>query len=151
MTGRGAKGTTLDDAAVRALCGDEIAKWSLPGKRVLAIVPDHTRTAPIDLMFRVLQELTTEAGATAFDVLIALGTHPPMSAEAINQRLGLTPAERAGKYARTKIFNHAWNDPSALASIGTITEAEVAEIWGDSCASGSTSPSTRWRSPTTSC
>ncbi len=97
---------------------------------MLAIVPDHTRTAPIDLMFRVLQELTIDAGATAFDVLIALGTHPPMSEEAINQRLGLTPAERAGRYARTKIFNHAWNDPNALASIGTISEAEVAEISG---------------------
>ena len=55
MTGRGAKGTKLDEAAVRALCGEEIARWGLAGKRVLAIVPDHTRTAPIDLMFRVLR------------------------------------------------------------------------------------------------
>ena len=44
MTGRGAKGTKLDEAAVRALCGEEIARWGLRGKRVLAIVPDHTRT-----------------------------------------------------------------------------------------------------------
>jgi lactate racemase len=130
MTGRGAKGTKLDEAAVRALCGEEIAKWGLSGRRVLAIVPDHTRTAPIDLMFRVLDEVVRGAGATAFDVLIALGTHPAMSDEAINHRLGLTPADRRGKYARTKIFNHAWNDPSALASIGTISEEEVAEISG---------------------
>ncbi|HSS40639.1 MAG TPA: lactate racemase domain-containing protein, partial [Polyangia bacterium] len=130
MTGRGAKGTRLDEAAVRALCSEEIAGWGLRGKRVLAVVPDHTRSAPIDLMFRVLDEVVRGAGATAFDVLIALGTHPPMSEAAINQRLGLTPGERAGKYARTKIFNHAWNDPNALASIGTISEAEVAEISG---------------------
>jgi nickel-dependent lactate racemase len=130
MTGRGAKGTRLDEAAVRALCGEEIAKWDLSGKRLLAIVPDHTRTAPIDLMFRVLDEAVRGAGATAFDVLIALGTHPPMSDQAINHRLGLTPADRAGRYARTKIFNHAWNDPAALTSIGTISEDEVAEISG---------------------
>ena len=130
MTGRGAKGTKLDEAAVRALCGEEIAGWGLGGKRVLAIVPDNTRTAPIDLMFRVLHETVLAAGATAFDVLIALGTHPPMSEEAINQRLGLTPAERAGKYGKVKVFNHAWNDPGALASIGTISEDEVAEISG---------------------
>jgi lactate racemase len=130
MTGRGAKGTKLDEAAVRALCGEEIARWGLGGKRVLAIVPDNTRTAPIDLMFRVLHETVLGAGASAFDVLIALGTHPPMSDAAINQRLGLTSAERAGKYAAVKIFNHAWNDPAALATIGTISEDEVAEISG---------------------
>jgi nickel-dependent lactate racemase len=130
MTGRGAKGTKLDEAAVRGLCGEEIARWGLGGKRVLAIVPDNTRTAPIDLMFRVLHETVRDAGAVAFDVLIALGTHPPMSEEAINQRLGLTPAERAGKYGQVRVFNHAWNDPAALATIGTISEDEVAAISG---------------------
>jgi nickel-dependent lactate racemase len=130
MTGAGQKGTKLGEEAVRALCAEEIAKWGLAGKRVLAIVPDHTRSAPIDLMFRVLHGVLGEAGATAFDVLIALGTHPPMSDEAINKRLGLTPADRTGKYGRTKIYNHHWNDPNQLTSIGTITEDEVAAISG---------------------
>jgi len=130
MTGAGQKGTKLAEEKVRALCAEEIGKWGVAGKRILAIVPDHTRTAPIDMMFRILHGLMGEAGAAAFDVLIALGTHPPMSDEAINQRLGLTPADRAGKYARTKIFNHAWNDPNQLTSIGTITEDEVQAISG---------------------
>src|SRR5205814_8336319 len=124
MIGRGAAGTMLDEAAVRGLCSDGIAKWGRDGKRVLAIVPDNTRTAPIDLMFRVLHEVVLGASASAFDVLIALGTHPPMSEEAINQRLGLTPAARVGKYGKVKVFNHAWNDPAALATIGTISEEE---------------------------
>jgi nickel-dependent lactate racemase len=128
MTGRGGKGLTLDEAAVRALCANEVARWSLRGKRVLAIVPDNTRTAPIDLMFRVLDDEVRAAGAAAFDVLIALGTHPPMSDEAINERLGLTPEDRTGKYAQTRIYNHRWNDPAALVSIGTISEDEVAAI-----------------------
>jgi nickel-dependent lactate racemase len=130
MTGSGQKGTKLGEAEVRALCGRELAGWNLPGKRVLAIVPDHTRTAPIDLMFRVLHELVGAAGATAFDVLVALGTHPPMSDDAINKRLGITAADRAGKYARTRIFNHHWNDPSQLVSIGSIGEDEVEAISG---------------------
>ncbi len=130
MIGRGAPGTKLDEATVRALCGEELARWGLRGKRVLAIVPDNTRTAPIDLMFRVLHGVVLGAGAAAFDVLIALGTHPPMSEEAINQRLGLTPADRAGRYGKVKVFNHAWNEPSALATIGTISEDEVAAISG---------------------
>ncbi len=131
MTGAGQKGTKLDEATVRELCAGEIAHWALRGKRVLAIVPDHTRTAPIDLMFRVLHELCGAAGATAFDVLIALGTHPPMSDAAINKRLGISAAERAGKYAATKLFNHHWDHPTQLVSIGTITEDEVAAISGN--------------------
>jgi lactate racemase len=130
MVGVGEKGTKLDGETVRALCAGELARWDLRGKRVLAIVPDHTRTAPIDLMFRLLHEEMRAVGAAAFDVLIALGTHPPMSDEAINKRLGITAAERAGKYAGTKLFNHHWNDPAQLTSIGTITEDEVEAISG---------------------
>ncbi len=120
----------MDEATVRALCAGEIGKWGLRGKRVLAIVPDHTRTAPIGMMFRVLHEELAAAGAAAFDVLIALGTHPPMSQEAIHQRLDITAAERAGTYGRAKLFNHHWNDPAQLVSIGTITEDEVEAISG---------------------
>jgi lactate racemase len=130
VTGAGQKGGKLDGETVRALCAGEIAGWGLRGKRVLAIVPDNTRTAPIDLMFRILHEQMEEAGAVAFDVLIALGTHPPMSDQAIHRRLGITAGERAGKYARTKLFNHAWNDPAQLTSIGAITEDEVEAISG---------------------
>ena len=130
MFGAGQKGTKLAEPAVRALVADAVAAWGLRGKRVLGIVPDHTRTAPIDLMFRLFHEALAEAGAAAFDVLIALGTHPPMSDEAINKRLGITEADRAGKYARTRFVNHDWKNPDRLASIGTIGEDEVAAISG---------------------
>ncbi len=119
--------TGLTEAAVRDLCATEIAKWNLRGQRVLAIVPDNTRTAPIDIMFRVLHDVLA-GEAAAFDVLIALGTHPPMSEEAIHRRLGITARERAEKYAQTKFFNHHWDDPARLTSIGTISDAEVEAI-----------------------
>src|SRR5262245_14043058 len=130
MTGTGAKGTRLGESAVREICAAEVAGWNLRGRRVLAIVPDHTRTAPIDLMFRVFHDLLHAEGAKAFDVLIALGTHPPMSDEAINRRLGITARDRQERYADTRFFNHAWDDPSQCLSIGTIDEAEVASISG---------------------
>ena len=56
MTGVGQKGQRLDEAKVRELCAAEIARWNVRGRRVLVIVPDHTRTAPIDVLFRVLHE-----------------------------------------------------------------------------------------------
>jgi lactate racemase len=128
-SGRGGKGTRLDEAAVRDICADEISRWNVRGRRVLAIVPDNTRTAPIDMMFRVLHELLIPDVA-AFDVLIALGTHPPMTDEAIDRRMGIGPEDRSGKYRGTKFFNHHWDDPNQLVSIGSIEAAEVEQISG---------------------
>src|SRR5258708_12963972 len=64
------------------------------------------------------------------DVLIALGTHPPMSDEAINHRLGITDRDRQETYRATRFFNHRWADPAQLVSIGTITADEVSAISG---------------------
>jgi nickel-dependent lactate racemase len=127
MKGIGGRGSPLGEAEVRDICAAEIATWNVRGRRVLLIVPDHTRTAPIDLMFRVLHQLLREHVA-ALDVLIALGTHPPMSEEAINRRLGITAHDRGATFAGMKFCNHHWKDPEQLASIGTIPESDVEEI-----------------------
>lgn len=121
--------TYLSESDVRRIAENALAPLSLDGKRVLLIVPDATRTAPVDLMFRVLHERL--GGVTrAFDVMIALGTHPPMSDDAINQRLGITAAERATRYANVRMLNHAWDDPDALALLGTIPASDISELSG---------------------
>lgn len=99
------------------------------GRRVLLIVPDGTRTAPLGLMFRGLHRQIGSV-TKAFDVLIALGTHQPMSETAICQRLEITPAERRETYARVGFFNHSWDDPAALKQIGTLTADEVSQLTG---------------------
>ena len=38
--------------------------------------------------------------------MFALGTHPPMSEEAMCARLEITSGERAGKYGVVRLFNH---------------------------------------------
>jgi len=97
------------------------------GRRVLLIVPDGTRTAPIGLMFRALHA-RIGAVTSAFDVLIALGTHPPMSEGAICARLEITPEDRAGKYQRVRFFNHEWDNPAALTGIGVIPAADISAL-----------------------
>ena len=129
MKGAGRPEGELTESEVREVCAAEVATWSIRGKRILAIVPDNTRTAPMDLMFRLLYGLVGSEVDT-FDVLIALGTHPPMSDAAINQRLGITDRDRRDLYPKTKFFNHGWDDPSQLVSIGSITEEEVDRISG---------------------
>ena len=96
-------------------------------KRVLLIIPDGTRTAPIGTMFRALHAQIGPV-AKALDVLIALGTHPPMSQEAICDRLEISATERREQFGRVNFFNHAWDDPSALKEVGTLSRDEIAKL-----------------------
>src|SRR6266536_672379 len=99
------------------------------GKRVLVIIPDGTRTAPIPLMFRLLYEQLGRRVAQ-LDYLIALGTHPHMSQEAIDHLVGATAAERAERYPNVRIFNHDWANPQMLQTIGVISRKEADELSG---------------------
>jgi nickel-dependent lactate racemase len=93
------------------------------------IIPDATRTAPIPLIFRLLYAQLGRRAAR-LDYLIALGTHPPMSSEAINQLVGVTPAEREQRYPNVHIFNHTWDHPESLQTIGVISPAEASDLTG---------------------
>jgi len=99
------------------------------GKRVLVIIPDGTRTAPIPLMFRLLYEQLGRRVAQ-LDYLIALGTHPHMSQEAIDHLVGTTAVERTERYPNVRIFNHDWHDPQMLQTIGVISRSEAGELSG---------------------
>ena len=99
------------------------------GRRVLVIIPDGTRTAPIPLFFRLLYEQLGRRVAR-LDYLIALGTHQPMSDEAIDRLVGVTSAERAERYPNVHIYNHEWHNPAKLETIGVISRAEADELTG---------------------
>ncbi len=94
------------------------------GQRVLLIIPDGTRTAPVGLMFKALHAQIGQVTKT-FDILVALGTHQPMSEAAICERLEITATERASTYASVRFFNHAWNDPAALRQVGVLAAEEI--------------------------
>jgi nickel-dependent lactate racemase len=119
----------LTEQQVRDIVSGALAPLRLTGKRVLLIIPDATRTAPVGLLFRILHDLLGQE-VRALDVMIALGTHPPMSDEAINRRLEISAEERAGKYGQVRVLNHAWNDPAALAKVGTIAADEIDALSG---------------------
>jgi len=110
----------------------EIAPWiaqrhpasQVRVQRVLLIIPDGTRTAPIGAVFKALHAEWSGAVA-ALDVLVALGTHPPMSEEAICGRLEISLEERRTRYASVGLFNHEWDNPAALTTLGTIPADEI--------------------------
>lgn len=124
--------TTEDIQALLAAADDELlvgAGLDPAHKRILVIIPDGTRTAPLPLMFRLLYEQLGRRVAQ-LDYLIALGTHPPMSQEAIDHLVGVTAAERAERYPNVRIFNHDWHNPQMLQTIGVISRSEAAELSG---------------------
>ncbi len=129
LAGKGYADQYLAEAEVRELVAAALAQVNLSGKRVLIIIPDGTRTAPIPQMFRLFFEYLGDSVA-ALDYLIALGTHQAMSEPAINELVGLTPEERAGQYNKVNIFNHRWDLPETFITLGQITPAEIEEITG---------------------
>jgi nickel-dependent lactate racemase len=129
ILGKGCTDRFLTEHEVHDLMAEALAEVDLDGKRVLFIIPDHTRTAPIPLFFRLFHELLGGRVAV-LDYLVALGTHQPMSDDALNSLVGVTAAERAEKYRKVRILNHRWDLPDTFVTIGTIPAAEIEEITG---------------------
>jgi nickel-dependent lactate racemase len=127
LVGKGFVDRLLSESEVRDLMGEVLAQANLAGKRVLIIIPDGTRSGPIDLFFRLFHELLGGKVA-ALDYLIALGTHQPMPEEAIHRRLGASADEMAGRYAGVRVFNHRWEDSSTFRTVGVIPAGEIEEL-----------------------
>ena len=127
VIGQGSTTDTLSAESVQELLARALDPISLEAKRVLVIIPDGTRTAPIPLLFRLLYEQIGRRVAR-LDYLIALGTHPPMPEDAIEKLVGVSAAERAERYPNITIFNHRWDLPEALQTIGVIARAEAARL-----------------------
>lgn len=123
--GSGATDTYLDEAAVRAIVVDACEAMPIAGKRVLIIVPDGTRTAPLPQMFRLFQELLLPR-VKALDYLVALGTHSPMSDAQLSKLIGTPVLD--GRAGASRIFNHQWGDPGTFASLGNIPAAEISKL-----------------------
>ena len=129
MIGKGFTDRLLTEAEVQNLVHESFTSRNMEDKKVLCIIPDHTRTAPIDLMFRLVYKELAEQ-VECLDFIVALGTHPLMSDAAINQRVGITQSQRSSLYAKARFFNHHWQDPDQLQIAGTFTTEEVSELSG---------------------
>ncbi len=100
----------------------------LAGQKVLVLVPDHTRSLPLPVLFRKLVE--TLGDVRQLDFMVALGTHPPLGEEALNSLFGIDAGERHGRYGGIRLLNHSWDDPSALATLGMMGQEEIRLIAG---------------------
>jgi nickel-dependent lactate racemase len=64
--------------------------------------------------------------------MVALGTHPALSDESLNQLVGISAEQRATTCRHIGLLNHAWDDPDALVSLGVMEDDEIRQIAGPS-------------------
>ncbi|MFD0689649.1 lactate racemase domain-containing protein [Actinomadura fibrosa] len=122
MTQRiGDAGTVLGGEDVRAFVAARLAAEDLDGRSVCVIVPDATRTCPLPLLLSAVHG-ALHGRVTRLTVLVALGTHAPMSDAEL--------AAHAPALPGMTVLNHAWWEPSTFVSVGTIGADRVAELSG---------------------
>ncbi len=120
---------SIENGQIGEAVAEFFAENDYAGKRILLLIPDNTRSGPIGGIFKTIYDCLSRK-VKAFDCLIALGTHQPMTEEQICVRLDMTTDERNSKYASVKFFNHEWEKPETFISIGKISSEEIEEISG---------------------
>jgi nickel-dependent lactate racemase len=130
IVGKGLAEGFLSSREIHSLVAEGLARLDLRGKRVLALIPDGTRTMPMPLLFDILDwELSPQV--KQLDFLIATGTHSAMNDAQLSRHTGRDVVNGiVGRGCRrsVSIFNHDSRDPGALTTLGVISAAEIAAI-----------------------
>ncbi len=117
----------IDTEQLREAVCEYFKQKDCSGKKILLIVPDNTRSGPVGDVFKAIFDCIA-GKVKQLDVLVALGTHQPISEEQICARLGLTVDEHKDKYKSVRFFNHEWEKPKTFQSIGTIEASEIKKL-----------------------
>jgi len=122
VVGEGSPEGELSPATLAAIVEQALSVIG-SNERVLAIVPDKTRDDNTDLLFPIAASLLGDRKVKSFDVLVAQGTHPPMSEEQKLSKLGL--ADFTGT-----LFDHRWDQPEELVTLGELSGSQVSDLTG---------------------
>jgi len=118
-------GGTIGIAELERFLVSSLADVGSSNEHVLVIVPDDTRTIPMPTVFGALcASLAPRVKRLTF--LVALGTHPPMTATELTRHLGPDWDQRVGVH----VVQHDWQDSDVLADVGTIPADELARLSG---------------------
>ena len=119
----------LADDAVADFVAEQLAGVDLDGRRVCVLVPDATRSCPLPLLVGAVHR-ALRGRVSALTVLVALGTHAPMSDAALAVHLTGGPDPFGADDPAVTVVNHEWWDESTFATVGTIGADRVAELSG---------------------
>jgi nickel-dependent lactate racemase len=117
----------LTEEEVGRFVEEQLARIDADGRSVCVLVPDGTRTFPLPLIVRAVHR-ALNGRASRLTVLVALGTHAPMSEDALAAHLGYTGRSLSDVYPGTEVRNHEWWRPESFAHLGTIPAARLEEL-----------------------
>ena len=100
------------------------------GAKVLAIIPDKTRDDNTHILFPIAVEALASRGVSSPDVLVAQGTHSPMSESEKRAKIGSPGAGYGGGEWGGQIFDHCWDRAEELVMLGELEESEVGRLTG---------------------
>lgn len=123
----GDAGTVLSDEQVSTFIAEQLAAHPFDGRSVCVLVPDATRNCPLPLLMRAVHA-ALHGRVSRLTVLVALGTHAPMTEDALARHLGYLPGQLTDTYPGTTVENHEWSRPETFADLGTIPAARIAEL-----------------------
>ncbi|MCS7242881.1 lactate racemase domain-containing protein [Candidatus Caldatribacterium sp.] len=122
LFGKGDTERTFSFEETQIYFREALSRHNWRKKKVLGIIPDNTRTAPVRIFFEAALSVI-KPEAKRLDFLIALGTHPPMTDEELKAHLGVT--FREAKNQGVTVYNHLFQNPQELVHVGTIPREEM--------------------------
>ena len=117
----------LTTEQVTGFIAAQLTATDVDGKSVCIVVPDGTRTCPLPMLVGAVHA-ALHGRASRMTTLIALGTHQPMSEEALARHLGYEVGRLDETYPGMTVVNHEWWDPATFADLGTIPASRLAEL-----------------------
>lgn len=127
VTGKGLTAGFLARGEIESIVRGGLAALDLDRRRVLAVIPDGTRTMPMPLLCEILDKALA-GRVSSLDYLIANGTHSAMNDAQLSSHIGAPVVH--GISGATRIMNHVSDDPDALVTLGVIPGDEISQISG---------------------
>lgn len=123
--GEGSRDSNLGRPALREIVARSLD--AIPeGSRIVAIIPDKTRDDITSVLLPIAIDELTNRRLEMFEVLVAQGTHPPMTDAEKNAKTG---REIWADWALDgAIHDHRWSDPNALIELGEIGAETVSAL-----------------------
>lgn len=123
--GVGSAGRLLGAGELDAFLEEHLLEELGSAERVLVLVPDRTRTAPVAEVARLVRRLL-DGRVKCLDYLVALGTHAPLSLADRLDLVGLgQPGGGGGGGGGATVANHRYDDPEQLVEVGELSAAEL--------------------------
>ena len=125
--GKGCPNTILLEEQVKALIAAGTPAKMFAKKRVLVLTPDATRTCPLPMMIRAIQEVMGTK-VVKLDFMVALGTHTPLPEKKILKLYGITTQQRQAQFRNSLFLNHRWDRPQTFQRIGYLSAEDVETV-----------------------